>query len=92
MRQRRITPLLPDVRSLGGSKLGQNAVSATWRLGGKALVIDVNLGKAPVRFPDSAPSMNDMGEKLETLYVFRADRQRRELLPGSIRVRLGGST
>jgi len=53
LRARHLVPGIAGARSLGTEVLGEGAVAARWLLGdGRTLILAVNLGDAPVRFPD----------------------------------------
>jgi maltooligosyltrehalose trehalohydrolase len=57
VRHRRIVPLMADAVSLGAVALGDRAVRAAWRMGGKVLTIATNFGDEPVACEPGAGEM-----------------------------------
>ncbi|MBC7281429.1 MAG: malto-oligosyltrehalose trehalohydrolase [Hoeflea sp.] len=54
LRHRHIVPRLKGARGTGAKVLGDKAVTANWRMGdGSTLSLALNLGDAPVAFPES---------------------------------------
>ena len=67
LRRDRIVPLLETAQGLGSDVLGDGAVAARWQLGeGAVLTIALNLGSAPVSFPqgegEAIFALGDAGE------------------------------
>ena len=63
LRHQRIVPRLLGTTGQGAKVLGEGAVSADWRMGdGSGLTIAVNLGDAPVHFPDQGEPFFTLGQ------------------------------
>jgi maltooligosyltrehalose trehalohydrolase len=62
LRAEHVVPRLKGARSIGAAATGAGAVRAAWRMGdGATLTIAINLGPAPVVFPDSGELLHGEG-------------------------------